>query len=153
MPEQAPLGEVVIPLAEEAVSVSKREVETGRVQVALTTETETVIARETLRGRRVEVERVPVGRTLAEGEAAPVAHEEGDTLVIPVSEEVAVVVKRLVLREEVRLRFVPTEQPFAEAVEVRRQRAAVDVRRRQATVERVPPGTDRPTARAERGTR
>ncbi len=65
MPEQAPLGEVVIPLAEEAVTVSEREVETGRVRVALTTETQTVIAREVLRGRRIEVERVPVGRTLA----------------------------------------------------------------------------------------
>ena len=144
MPEQAPLGEVVIPLAEEAVTVSKREVETGRVQVALTTEIETVIARETLRGRRVEVERVPFGRTLAEGEAAPVPHEEGDTLVIPVVEETAVVVKRLVVREEVRLRFVPTERPFEQAVDLRRQ---------HATVERVPPGTDPPTTEAERDTR
>jgi stress response protein YsnF len=141
MPEQAPPGEMVIPLAEEAVSVSKREVDTGRVQVALTTEIETVIARETLRGRRVEVERVPVGRTLAEGEAAPVPHEEGDTLVVPIVEETAVVEKRLVVREEVRLRFVPTEQPFEQAVDVRRQ---------HATVERVPPGTDPPTAQAER---
>ncbi len=136
MPEQAPLGEVVIPLAEEAVTVSKREVETGRVRVALTTDTETVIAREVLRGRRVEVERVPVGRTLAEGEAPPQSREEGDTLVIPVFEEVAVVVKRLVLREEVRLRFLPTEQPFGETVEVRRQRAAV---------ERAPPAAERDT--------
>ena len=130
MPEQAPLGEVVIPLAEEAVSVSKREVETGRVRVALTTETQTVIAREVLRGRRVEIERVPVGRTLAEGEAPPRSREEGDTLVVPVVEEVAVVVKRLVLREELRLRFVHTEAPFEQAVAVRRQRA---------TVERLPP--------------
>jgi len=144
MPEQAPLGEMVIPLAEEAVSVSKREVETGRVQVALTTETETVIARETLRGRRVEVERVPVGRTLAEGEAAPVPHEEGDTLVVPIVEETAVVVKRLVVREEVRLHFAPTERPFEQAVDVRRQ---------HAKVERAPPGTDPPTAPAERDTR
>ena len=143
MPEQAPLGEVVIPLAEETLAVSKREVETGRVQVALTTETETVIARETLRGRRVEVERVPVGRTLAEGEAAPVPHEEGDTLVIPIVEETAVVVKRRVVREEVRLRFVPTERVFEQAVDVRRQ---------HATVERMPPGTDPPTAQAERDT-
>jgi stress response protein YsnF len=141
MPEQAPLGEVVIPLAEEAVSVTKREVDTGRVQVALTTQVETVIARETLRGRRVEVERVPVGRTLAEGEAAPVPHEEGDTLVIPIVEETAVVVKRLVVREEVRLRFVPTETQFEQAVDVRRQ---------HATVERVPPGTGPPTTQAER---
>ena len=144
MPEQAPPGEMVVPLAEETIAVSKREVETGRVQVALTTEIETVIARETLRGRRVEVERVPVGRTLAEGEAAPVAHEEGDTLVIPVVEETAVVVKRLVVREEVRLRFVPTEEPFEEAVEVRRQRA---------TVERAPPGPGPPTTEAEGDTR
>ena len=67
MPEQAPLGEVVIPLAEETVTVSKREVETGRVQVALTTEVETVIARETLHGRWVEVERVPVARWVVGG--------------------------------------------------------------------------------------
>ena len=135
MPEQAPLGEVVIPFAEEAVTVSKREVETGRVRVALTTETETVIARETLRGSTVEVERVPVGRTLAENESPPQSREEGDTLIVPLVEEVAVVVKRLVLREEVRLRFVATEAPFAEAVDVRRQRAAV---------ERAPPGTGPP---------
>ncbi len=51
-------------------------------------------------------------------------------------EEVAVVVKRLILREEVRVRFLPTEQPFEEAVEVRRQRAAV---------ERAPPAAERDT--------
>ena len=141
MPEEAPPGEVVIPLAEETLAVSKREVETGRVQVALATETQTVIAREVLRGRRVEVERVPVGRTLAEGEAAPVPHEEGDTLVIPIVEETAVVVKRRVVREEVRLHFAPTERVFEQAVEVRRQ---------HATVERVPPGTGPPTTEAER---
>jgi stress response protein YsnF len=134
MPEQAPPGEVVIPLAEEMLAVSKRKVETGRVQVALTTETQTVIARETLRGRRVEVERVPVGRTLA----------EGDTLVIPVIEETAVVVKRLVIQEEVRLHFVPTERLFEQAVDVRRQ---------QAIVERAPPGTNPPKAQAERDRR
>ena len=144
MPEEAPPGEVVIPLAEETLAISKREVETGRVQVALTTETQTVIAREILRGRRVEVERVPVGRTLAEGEAAPVPYEEGDTLIIPVVEETAVVVKRLVVREEVRLRFVPTEQPFEQAVDVRRQ---------HATIERVPSGSEAPRAQTERDTR
>jgi len=126
MPENAPSAEVVIPLAEETVSVSKRDVETGRVQVALITDTETVIAREMLRGRRVEVERVPVNRTLPEGQPAPQSREEGDTLVIPVVEEVAVVVKRLVIREEVRLRFVSTETPFEVAVSVRRQKATVN---------------------------
>lgn len=126
MPEEVQPGETVIPLAEERAAVAKREVETGRVRVALTTETETVIARETLRGRRVEIERVPVNRMLPDGEPAPQSREEGDTLVVPVVEEVAVVAKRLFLREEVLLRFVATEAPFEEEVTVRRQRATVD---------------------------
>ena len=85
-----------------------------------------------LRGRGVEVERVAVGRTLAEGETPPQTREEGDTLIIPVVEEMAVVVKRLVLREEVRLRFVNTEVPFEQEVGVRRQRATMSGLRRMA---------------------
>ena len=132
MTESNPRVEDVIPVVEEAITVSKCEVETGRVQVALTTEMQTVIARETLRGRRVEVEQVPMNRMLAEGEPLPQSREEGDTLIVPVVEEVAVVVKRLVLREEVRLRFVHTEEPFAQEVPVRRQRATIARVRRDA---------------------
>ena len=120
------IEEVVIPLAEESVSVSKRKVETGQVRVSLSTDIETVIARETLRGSRIEVERVTVNRVLPEDEPAPQSRQEGDTLVIPVVEERPVVVKRLVITEEVRLRFVPTETPFEEEVSVRRQKATVD---------------------------
>jgi stress response protein YsnF len=118
--------EMVIPLAEESVLVSKREVETGQVRVALSTDIDTVIAREMLRGCRIEVERVPVNRALPDGEPAPQSRQEGDILVIPVVEERAVVVKRLVITEEVRLRFVTTETPFEEEVSVRRQRATVE---------------------------
>jgi stress response protein YsnF len=120
------IEEVVIPLAEESVSLSKREVETGQVRVALSTDIETVIAHETLRGTRIKVERVSVNRVLPDDEPAPQSRQEGDTLVIPVVEERPVVVKRLVITEEVRLRFVPTETPFEEEVSVRRQKATVD---------------------------
>jgi stress response protein YsnF len=130
MREEMPIGETAIPLVAKMIAVTKREVETGKVRVALSTDIEQVLVRETLRGRSVEVERVAVGRTLGEAEPLPETREEGDTLVIPVIEEVAVVVKRRVLREEVRLRFVHTEEPFEQDVDVRRQRA---------TVERVPP--------------
>jgi Domain of unknown function (DUF2382) len=72
MREETPSGETVIPLAGETATVSKREVETGRVRVALGNDTKTAIARETLRGRRVEVERVTVERdTPAALEQAP----------------------------------------------------------------------------------
>ena len=127
MPEEVqPGGEAVVLLAEETAAVSMREAETGRVRVSTATDIDRVVARETLRGRRVEVERVAVGRTLDDGEAAPTTREEGDTLVVPIVEETAVVVKRLVVREEVRLRFLPVETPFEQEVSVRRQRATVE---------------------------
>jgi stress response protein YsnF len=135
MAEEIPPGETVIPVAEETIAISKRQVEVGQVRVSLTTDVEQMVARETLRGRQVEVERVAVGRTLAEGETPPQTREEGDTLIIPVIEEMAVVVKRLVLREEVRLRFVQTDVPFEQEVGVRRQ---------QATVERIPSANPEP---------
>jgi stress response protein YsnF len=132
----APAGEKrqVIPLAEERLSVSRRGIETGRVQVRVRTETEEVRVRETLRADAVEVDRVPVGRELAPGEAVPTPREEEDgaVLVIPVLEEVLVVERRLVLREEVRVRRTTAAEPVEQPVTLRRQRAEV---------ERLPPST------------
>jgi len=127
--------EVVIPVAEESISLSKQEVETGRIRVGLSTDVETVIVRETLRGNRIEVERVPVNRALPHGAPAPESRREGDVLIIPVLEERPVIVKQLVVTEEVRLRIVSIETAFEEAVSVRRQ---------QANVERVGPDATTP---------
>ncbi len=117
----------VLPLAEEALRVGKRRVETARVRVSVSTETEERLLRETLRTERAEVERVAVGRELAEGEQAPTARREEDgTLVVPVLEEVLVVERRLVLREEIRLRLVAAEEAVEQPVTLRRQRAVVE---------------------------
>ncbi len=117
----------VLPLVEEALRVGKRRVETGRVRVSVATETEERLLRETLRTERAEVERVPVGRELAEGEPAPaVRREEDGTVVVPVLEEILVVERRLVLREEVRLRLVAAEEAVEQPVTLRRQRAVVE---------------------------
>lgn len=120
-------AEAVIPLLEEHLHLSKRVRETGRVRVSVTTGTEARRFEEMLRSRLVDIERVPVGRTVAE---VPPVREEGDTLVIPVLEEVLVVERRLVLREEVRLRLRVEERRHAEEVTLRRQ---------HATIERLPP--------------
>ena len=57
------------------------------MRVSATTDIERVVARETLRGRRVEVEQALVDRMLDEGKGIPPSREEGDILVIPVVEE------------------------------------------------------------------
>ncbi len=119
--------ELVLPLAEEVLRVGTRVVETGRVRVSLRTDTVEELVRETLRGRRAEVERVPIGRQVDE---APAVREENGVTVIPVVEEVLVVEKRLVLREELHLRFVDEEHVAEQRVERRVQ---------HAIVERVPP--------------
>jgi stress response protein YsnF len=119
--------EVVLPLVEEALRVGKRRVETGRVRVSVSTDVEERVVRETLRSERAELERVPVNRELAEGEPAPVVRQEPDgTVVVPVLEEVLVVERRLVLREEIRMRLVSVDEPVEQPVAVRRQRASVE---------------------------
>ena len=119
--------EAVLPLVEEALRVGKRRVETGRVRVSVATEAEERVVRETLRSERAEVRRVPVGRELVEGEPAPALRREADgTVVLPVLEEVLVVERRLVLREEIRMRIVTSEDTVEEPVTLRRQRAEVE---------------------------
>lgn len=127
--------ETVVPLAEERVIIGKRAVEGDRVRVSVTTETVEERVRETLRSRRVEVDRVPIGREVTE---TPPSRQEGDVLIVPVVEEVLVVERRLMLKEEVHLRLVDGEEVVELPVARRVQRA---------TVERIPAGpADAPAA-------
>ena len=71
----------------------------------------------------VQVERVPIGRPVDAAE--PTRQEDGVT-VIPVYEEVLVVQKQLVLREEVRLTTRREPLPGPERVTLRRQRVEVE---------------------------
>ena len=119
--------DAVLPLLEEALVVGKRRVETGRVRVSVATDTEERLVRETLRTERAEVERIAVGWELADGESVPAIRQEEDgTVVVSVLEEVLVVERRLVLREEIRLRLVAVDETVEQPVTLRRQRAEVE---------------------------
>lgn len=121
------VSEAVIPLVEETLLVGKRRVETGRVRVSVSTEIQEQVVRETLRSEKAEIERVPIGRELAEGEPAPALRQEPDgTVVVPVLEEVLVVERRLVLKEEIRMRVLAADEAVEQPMAVRRQRASVE---------------------------
>ncbi|WP_211257613.1 DUF2382 domain-containing protein [Muricoccus aerilatus] len=115
--------EEVIPLAEEVLHLGKRTAETGRVRVSLSTETVEETLRETLRSQRTEIRRVPVGCEVGE---VPATRQDGDVTIVPVVEEVLVVVRRLVLKEEIRLRLIDSEDSVETPAQRRVQRATVE---------------------------
>ena len=115
-------SESTISLLAEEVAVSKQAVETGRVRVTKVTHQREQLIDEELAREGVEIERIPIGRQV---DAMPAVREEGDTIVVPIVEEVLVVERRLLLKEEVRIRRVRTTDKYREAVRLRHQEAVV----------------------------
>ena len=116
----------VIPLVAEHLDVHKRRVETGRVRITKTVSAEEQVVDLPLERQEVTVERVPVDRFVTE--PPPVRHE-GDVTIIPLLEEVLVVEKRLMVREELRLTVHRS---------VTHEPRTVSLRKESAHVERVP---------------
>jgi uncharacterized protein (TIGR02271 family) len=114
--------QVVVPLHTEEVSVGKERVVTGEVKVGTVTKESEQIVEEILEQEHVEVERTAIGKQV---DKAPPVREEGDTLIIPVVEEIVVVERRLVLKEEVRVHRKREKQPYQERVVVRKQEAVI----------------------------
>ncbi|WP_246529654.1 DUF2382 domain-containing protein [Microvirga zambiensis] len=117
------VSEDVIPLAEEVTTVDKRPTVTGRVRVQTVTDTSDEFARANVRHETVEVTRVPVDKVV---ETAPEIRTEGDMTIVPVLEEVLVVEKRLVLKEELHIRRIVEMEAIEMPVTLRKQRAIVE---------------------------
>jgi len=113
---------LVIPIVEERVQVQKRASETGRVELHKTVHGHTEVVDQPLQIEEVEIERVAVNRLV--DEPIPIRHE-GDTMIISLLEEVLVVEKRLVLREEVRVKKVRKEVHDPQEVLLRQERVEV----------------------------
>jgi uncharacterized protein (TIGR02271 family) len=123
MPDQERQTEDLrIPLPVEEVSVSRREIKRANVHIALNTRTREQLIDEELTHVRVEIERFSIGQTV---EAVPPIRQEGDITIIPVVEEVVIVERRLVLKEEVRVRRVSKKEQHQETVVLRQQEAVV----------------------------
>jgi stress response protein YsnF len=137
MPDQERQPEDLrIPLHVEEVSVSRREVEKANVRIALIAGTREQLVDEELTHVRVEIERVPIGRTI---EVVPPISQEGDTTIIPVVEEIVAVERRFVLREEVRIRRVSTKEQHQETIVLRQQEALITREEADSHSNRIPP--------------
>lgn len=139
------LDEAVLRLAEERLKIGKRTVETGRVRVRRTTTEKVQKVNVPLASDTYEVTRVPIGKEITK---TPAVRETRTEIIIPVVEEVLVVERRLVLREELHIRKVRSVERHTEEITLRVQ---------NATVERVAPensdaGSSQPV-RSERSPR
>lgn len=114
--------EVALPLYAEQIVVARHKLE-RTVQINLHTVSRDHSVDELLTHERVEIERVPIGREI---DAVPADRQEGDTTIIPVVEEVVVVHRQLVLKEEIRMRRVRVTEHHRETVSLREQEATVE---------------------------
>ena len=125
--DSKPVDDVaVIPIVEEELQLSKREIVTGRVRIQTITDTVEEHVRQELTGQRVEVQRVPIDLMIEENAAPPQIRTEGNVTIVPVLEEVLVVQRRLVLKEELRITRHHTTEQTDVAVTLRKQRAEIE---------------------------
>jgi uncharacterized protein (TIGR02271 family) len=112
-----------IPLTEEELRVEKRHIPTGKVRVRSVVDVVEEVAHATLEEERVEVTRVPVGKEI---DIAPPVRTDGDAVIVPIVEEILVVEKRLVLKEELHIRRDVTQENVELPVTLRKHRAVVE---------------------------
>ena len=121
--------EVVLTLAAEEIIVGRQAHRTTS-RVSTTTVERSQHIEVPLRHRRVEIKRVPINRTIA---SVPPTREIDGVTILPVVEEVVVVERQLVLKEEIHVRQVIVEDQHTEDVVFRTQE--VDVTRTELGTE------------------
>jgi len=88
-----------IPVMQEKVEVGKKTIEKGRVKISKIVKEESEVLNLPTTSEQVHIRRVPVNKIV---EDAPESiRYEGDTMIIPVLQEVTIVEKKLLLVEEI----------------------------------------------------
>lgn len=118
VPEPSEDAAETLRLHAEAVTVERRRVAGDTVRVATRVRVRDEVVEAALVHERVEIERVAIDRIV---DAVPPVRQEGDVTVLSVVEEVLVLERRLVLKEEVRVRRVQVPDMHRETVALREQ--------------------------------
>ena len=117
---------LTVPVIEEQLAVGTRTVDTGRgVRIHKTVSEQPVVIDEALARDEVEVRHVPVNRIVAAADA-PATRYEGDTLIVPILEEVLVVERRLRIKEELHITRHRRHEQHVETVLVKSEQVSVE---------------------------
>lgn len=115
--------DVVIPIVEESLHVTKRAVPTDLVRVRTVTDTREELVSDTLQHEALHVERRAVDRQV---DAPPPPREEGDSTIISLVEERLLVTRALFVVEEVVIRRTAHTEHVEVPVTLRTTRAVVE---------------------------
>jgi uncharacterized protein (TIGR02271 family) len=119
-------NETSIPIWQEELHVDTRVVDTGKgVRIHKTVSEEEVIVDPALMQEQLSIEHVAIGQWVEAGKQ-PEMRYEGNTLVVPVLEEVLVIEKKLRLKEEVRITRHRRETRVPQSVVLRTEKVAVE---------------------------
>jgi len=113
----------VIPVIAESLHLTRALHETGRVRIHKQVQERQELVDLPLLRETAEVVRVPINRQV-DG-PIPIRHD-GDTMIIPVLEEVLVVEKRWILREELHVRINRSEHHQPQTVTLRSEQVTVE---------------------------
>ncbi len=114
---------MVIPVIAEELHVKKRQYKSGGVRISKRVREREEIVDEPGYQERVEVDRVRVNEFI---DAPAQVRYEGDTMVVPLMEEVYVVEKRLLLKEEVRITKYREEVRRPQKVSLRTEEVQIE---------------------------
>lgn len=126
LPTEVAEGPRVLPVIEERATIRRETVETGRVRLTRHVHETEEAVRVPVQHDEVEVEHVAFNQVLPAGTPVPATRYEGDTMIIPVLREVAVVEKRLLLVEELRVTKRQVTTDHTEALHLRREEIIVE---------------------------
>jgi uncharacterized protein (TIGR02271 family) len=119
-------GQISLPVMREEMQVGKRTVDTGRgVRLHKTVTENEQRLDHTLRQDELVVEHVVIGTPVPESDL-PTMRYDGDTLVVPILEEVLVVQKQLRLKEEIRITRQPREARATQTVRLRTEHVEIE---------------------------
>jgi uncharacterized protein (TIGR02271 family) len=120
---------LTIPLVAEQLDIQVKTVESGRVHIGTHVVEIQQSVEQPLRRDEVEIERVPINRVV---EHPLPTRVENDVTIVPIYEETLVVVKQLVLKEEVHIRRRVSIDPAPPQI--------FNLRREEVTISRNPAG-------------
>lgn len=117
---------IFIPVIQEELRIDKQTVDTGRgVRVRKVVEEHEQVVQQPLHQEELIVEHVEMNQIFAPGEQ-PLARYEGDTLVLPVLEEILCVEKKFRLKEEVRILRQTSEVSATRTVVLKSEKVVVE---------------------------